>query len=137
VGTFWDDVGQVVGQAVSRILAEQLPRADRTRISEAITDLQEITTHLSLSNYRQRYLTGIEGNEMTTATPPPAGAVWILQSDLDADATAIAAAVVTLQALVSSGTLSEADESGVNTAIGNLTALAAVPVVTPPPDPSV
>lgn len=135
--SFWDELGQVVGQAVSRILANALPRADRTRMVKAINDLQTVTTELSLRGFRRRHLKGMEGNEMGSPTPPPAGAVWILQSDLDSDATAISAAVAVLQGLVASGNLSEADESGVNTAIGNLTALAAVPpVVVPPVDPT-
>ena len=69
---------------------------------------------------------------MGSPTPPPAGAVWILQSDLDSDAAAINTAVTALQAVLASGTLNAANEDALNAAIGGLTGLTTVPV-TPTP----
>jgi hypothetical protein len=116
---FWDELAQ----DISQLIAARIPKANTTKLTTSISNLQTVVKKLATK----------KGNKMTS-TPPPAGAVWILQSDLDADAAAINSAVQILQGLVTSGELSPANEAGVNAAVASLTALAVVP--TPPAPPS-
>lgn len=126
MASFWDDVGRAI---TSFIATRQIPKANTTALDKSIKDLRHIVRKLSTPT--------MEGIEMGSPTPPPAGAVWIMQSDLDADAVAINGAYDILKGLVASGNLTQADESAVNTAIGNLEGLVAVPTPpVPPVDPT-
>ena len=122
---FWDEVAQ----DIASLLASRIPKANTGRMSHAIKRLQVLAGTLPT-----------EGRHEMTSSPPPAGAVWILQSDLDADATALQGVYDALKAIVAGGSLAQADESALNTVLGNLEGLATPVAPTPPapePTPSV
>ena len=107
-----------------------LPYADTRALHNVLVQLQGLVP---------AHPTQKEERTMSAPTPPPAGAVWILQSDLDTYATnfqdvftALQGYIITLQANQATP-LSEADEAGLAAALATGQALEPPPTtpVTP------
>jgi hypothetical protein len=102
------------------MLAQRIPPAHTHRMNRAIRNLQIFVQQVAPNNTQ-------EGTEMSSPL------VSIPQGDIDNWAANVNAAVAALQTIVANGNLSAADESAMNTAIGNLDGVAGTSTPPAPP----